>query len=78
MSHDVHKDNKYCVSLYDNKSGCQLRTFQLDDIDVSDEETFEWNLFMDGLTILGRYGLAGSCSFKSSYVFSYLLQTNTV
>ena len=50
MSHDVHKDNKYCVSLYDNKSGCQLRTFQLDDIDVSDEETFEWNLFMDGLT----------------------------
>ena len=77
-SHDIHKNDKNCISLYDNKSGHQLRTFEMVGVDVSDEETFEWNLFIDGLTIIGRYGLAGCNASKSSYVFSYLLQTNTI
>ena len=71
FTHNNHKANKYCISMYDNKSGREIRTFELDTA-VSDTDSYEWNLFMDGLTVFCKYGCVGSGAVSN--VFAYILE----
>ena len=64
-------DNTYAVTLYDNLSGDEIRTFDLE-TEISDSDLYDWNIFFNDLMVICTLKRVGSGRTVDN-IFTYLL-----